>query len=145
LFQADNCLTANSISNYVGWTINVSTGITVSAGSGNFTKLQANTITLTGTAKITGIYQDSTGTSTVLTISGFGANSAVYVEDNLGVQKYFSSNATGTVTVYIPPTATGSWYYAVEKYGNQRQSDFFTFSGGQKSIVVKELPDNKLI
>jgi hypothetical protein len=43
--------------------------------------------------------------------------------------------------VYIPPTATGSWYYAVEKYGNQRQSDFFTFSGGFKDIVVKALVD----
>jgi hypothetical protein len=45
------------------------------------------------------------------------------------------------ITVYIPPTATGSWYYAVEKYGNQRQSDFFTFSGGFKDIVVKALVD----
>ena len=141
LFQADNCLTVNSTSNYVGWTINVATGITVSAGSGNFTKLQASTVTLTGTAQITGIYQDSTGTSTTLEISGFDANSSVYVEDNSAVQKYYSASATGTVTVYIPPTGTGSWYYAVEKYGNQRQSDFFTFSGGLKSIIVKALTD----
>jgi hypothetical protein len=141
LFQANDCLTANSTSDYVGWTINVGTGVTVSAGSGNFSTLKANTITLTGTAQITGIYQDTTGTSTVLTISGFGANSAVYVEDNSAIQKFYSASSTGTVTVYIPPTATGSWYYAVEKYGNQRQSDFFTFSGGLKSIVVKDLPD----
>jgi hypothetical protein len=141
LFQADNCLTINSTSNYVGWTINVATGVTVSQGSGNFTKLQAQTITLTGTAQITGVYQDSTGTSTVLELSGFDAGSAVYVEDNNEVQKFYSASASGTVTVYIPPTGTGSWYYAVEKYGNQRQSDFFTFSGGLKSIVVKALPD----
>ena len=141
LFQADNCLTINSTSNYVGWTINVATGITVSAGSGNFTKLQASTVTLTGTAQITGIYQDSTGTSTTLQISGFDANSSVYVEDNSAVEKFYSASATGTVTVYIPPTGTGSWYYAVEKYGNQRQSDFFTFSGGLKSIIVKALTD----
>jgi hypothetical protein len=144
LFQADNCLTINSNSNYVGWTINVGTGVTVSQGSGNFTKLQAQTITLTGTAQITGVYQDSTGTSTVLQISGFDAGSAVYVEDNNEVQKFYSASASGTVTVYIPPTGTGSWYYAVEKYGNQRQSDFFTFSGGLKSIVVKALPDTGL-
>ena len=50
LFQADNCLTANSTSDYVGWTINVGTGVTLSTGSGNFTTLKANTITLTGTA-----------------------------------------------------------------------------------------------
>jgi hypothetical protein len=141
LFQADNCLTANSTSNYVGWTINVATGITISAGSGNFTKLQAQTITLTGTAAITGIYQDSTGTSTVLQISGFDAGSAVFVEDNNAIEKFYSASASGTVTVYIPPTGTGSWYYAVEKYGIQRQSDFFTFSGGLKEIVVKAIPD----
>jgi hypothetical protein len=29
----------------------------------------------------------------------------------------------------------------VEKYGIQRQSDFFTFSGGLKEIVVKAIPD----
>jgi hypothetical protein len=141
LFQADNCLTTNSTSDYVDWTINVGNGVTLTTGSGNFTKLKANAITLTGTALINGIYQDSTGTSTTLQISGFDAGSSVYVEDNSTVQKYYSASATGTVTVYIPPTGTGSWYYAVEKYGNQRQSDFFTFSGGLKTIVVKALAD----
>lgn len=143
LFQADNCITTNGTSNYVGWTINVGTGVTLTSG-GNFTKIQAQTITLTGTTLITGIYQDSTGTSTVLQISGFDANSSVYVEDNNAVQKFYSASATGTVTVYIPPTGTGSWYYAVEKYGNQRQSDFFTFSGGILPIVVKAIPDTGL-
>jgi len=141
LFQADNCITINAKSNYVGWTINVATGVTIDAGTGNFTTLQAQTITLTGTAQITGVYQDSTGTSTVLTITGFDAGSAVYVEDNNEIEKFYSASATGMITVYIPPTATGSWYYAVEKYGNQRQSDFFTFSGGFKDIVVKALVD----
>jgi hypothetical protein len=141
LFQSDNCITINAKSNYVGWAINVATGVTIDTGSGNFTTLQAQTITLTGTAQITGIYQDSTGTSTVLEISGFDAGSAVYVEDNNEVQKFYSASTSGTVTVYIPPTGTGSWYYAVEKYGIQRQSDFFTFSGGLKEIVVKAIPD----
>jgi hypothetical protein len=98
-------------------------------------------VNLLNGATIQGVYQDSTGTSTVLTISGFDAGSAVYVEDNNEVEKFYSASATGTITVYIPPTATGSWYYAVEKYGNQRQSDFFTFSGGFKDIVVKALVD----
>ena len=97
--------------------------------------------TYTGTGAITAIYANTTGTSTTLQISGFDAGSAVYVEDNTAIQKFYSASATGTVTVYIPPTGTGSWYYAVEKYGNQRQSDFFTFSGGLKLIVVKAIPD----
>ena len=98
-------------------------------------------VSLSNGATIQGVYQDSTGTSTTLQITGFDANSAVYIEDNSAVQKYYSATATGTVTLYIPPTASGSWYYAVEKYGNQRQSDFFTFSGGLKTIVVKALTD----
>jgi hypothetical protein len=98
-------------------------------------------VNLLNGAAIQGVYQDSTGTSTVLTISGFDAGSAVYVEDNNEIEKFYSASATGMITVYIPPTATGSWYYAVEKYGNQRQSDFFTFSGGFKDIVVKALVD----
>jgi hypothetical protein len=98
-------------------------------------------ISLVNGSQIQGVYQDSTGTSTVLEISGFDAGSAVYVEDNNEIEKFFSASASGTVTVYIPPSGTGSWYYAVEKYGIQRQSDFFTFSGGLKEIVVKAIPD----
>jgi hypothetical protein len=130
----------SSLEAFTGWSLVVNTGVILSSGV-KFDKVKFNTITLTGTAQITGIYQDSTGTSTTLEISGFDANSSVYVEDNSEVQKYYSATASGTVTVYIPPTATGSWYYAVEKYGNQRQSDFFTFSGGLKSIIVKALTD----
>jgi hypothetical protein len=129
-----------SLEAFTGWSLVVNTGVILSSGI-KFDKVEFNTITLTGTAQITGIYQDSTGTSTVLQISGFDAGSAVYVEDNNAVQKFYSASASGTVTVYIPPTGTGSWYYAVEKYGIQRQSDFFTFSGGLKSIVVKAIPD----
>jgi hypothetical protein len=129
-----------SLEAYTGWSLVVNTGITLSRGT-KFEKIIFNAITLIGTAQITGVYQDTTGTSTVLTISGFGANSAVYVEDNNAIQKYFNADVTGSVVIYIPPTATGSWYYAVEKYGNQRQSDFFTFSGGQKAIVVKAIED----
>ena len=129
-----------SLEAFTGWSLVVNNSVTLSSGI-KFDKVEFNTITLTGTAQITGIYQDSTGTSTVLQISGFDAGSAVFVEDNLFVQKFYSASASGTVTVYIPPTGTGSWYYAVEKYGIQRQSDFFTFSGGLKEIVVKAIPD----
>lgn len=125
---------------YAGWNLVVNSGVTLNEGT-KFTKIKFDTVTINGTGAITGVYQNSTGTSTVLTISGFDAGSAVYVEDNSAVQKYYSASVTGSATIYIPPTASGSWYYAVEKYGNQRQSDFFTFSGGQKAIVVKALQD----
>jgi hypothetical protein len=128
----------NKLTAFTGWTLTVNSGVTVTAGA-KFNHIVFTNINNNGL--ITGVYQDSTGTSTVLTITGFDAGSAVYVEDNSEVEKFYSASATGMITVYIPPTATGSWYYAVEKYGNQRQSDFFTFSGGFKDIVVKALVD----
>lgn len=128
--------------NTQNWNIVVNSGVTLTS-SINITKLQTlGSITNNGT--IEAIYQDLTGTSTTLQISGFDAGSSVFVEDNNAIQKFYSASATGTVTVYIPPTGTGSWYYAVEKYGNQRQSDFFTFSGGVLPIVVKAIPDTGL-
>lgn len=209
-------ITANGtdLTAYTGWSLVVSTGVTLSLGA-KFSKVKFTGVTINGTGKITGVYSNdvstsetvtgtyqsniiqvadktnwrvgsrvssafgipsgtvvlsfgsgnnvelsnnytgTTGsfdvsvtterTSTVLTISGFGANSAVYVEDNNGVEKYFNTDVTGSIVIYIPPTASGSWYYAIEKFGNQRQSDFFTFSGGQKAIVAKDLPDNKIL
>ena len=127
-----------------GWSLIVPTGQTITAGS-NITEIYVPTITLQGTGKIMAIYQDSTGTSTTLTISGFENGSAVYLEDNLGNQQFYSNSFNGNFTFYIPPTASGSWYYAIENFGYQRQSDFFTFSGGAKSIVVKSLIDSKVI
>ena len=138
----DTWTCTGGILNTQNWNIVVNSGVTLTSST-NITKLQTlGSITNNGT--IQAIYQDSTGTSTTLQISGFDAGSSVYVEDNLAVQKFYSASATGTVTVYIPPTGTGSWYYAVEKYGNQRQSDFFTFSGGILPIVVKAIPDTGL-
>jgi hypothetical protein len=98
-------------------------------------------VNLLNGAIIEGVYQDSTGTSTVLTLIGFEEGSSVYVEDNEENQIFFNANASGEVVVYIPPTAVSPWYFAVEKYGNQRQSDFFNFSGGFRTIEVKAIQD----
>jgi hypothetical protein len=121
-----------------GWQLVVNSGVTLSSGT-KFERITFATITNNGT--ITGVYSDSTGTSTVLTISGFEEGSSVYVEDNEENQIFFSDNASGEVVVYIPPTAVSPWYFAVEKYGNQRQSDFFNFSGGFRTIEVKAIQD----
>jgi len=138
----DSLILTPSGSNLVafnGWVLVVNSGVTLSAGD-KFNQVTFTTITNNGL--ITGVYQDSTGTSTVLTISGYDLGSSVYVEDNNEVEKFYQTNVTDTeVVIYIPPSGTGSWYYAVELYGNQRQSDFFTFSGGFKDIAVKALED----
>jgi hypothetical protein len=121
-----------------GWQLVVNSGVTLSSGT-KFERITFATITNNGT--ITGVYSDSTGTSTVLTLTGFEEGSSVYVEDNEENQIFFSDNASAPVTIYIPPTATAPWYYAIEKYGNQRQSEFFTFSGGFRTIEAKVLED----
>jgi hypothetical protein len=142
LFQADNCLTANSISNYVGWTINVSTGVTIDAGNGNFTTLKANTITLTGTAKITGVYQDSVGTSTVLEINPPSDDYSLCVFKADGTTKYFASDVNaGSYYVYFAPNEAGTYFLAAEKYGQKRTEDTLVLNGGNVWYNITDQED----
>ena len=136
LFQADNCLTANSTSNYVGWTINVATGVTLSTGSGNFNTLKANTITLTGTAIINGIYQDSTGTSTILKLENISPDASVCVwNTSTGATEFFQVNNTATAQdyfIYYPPGNAGTTKnVARELYGIKRYDEVITLAGGE--------------
>jgi hypothetical protein len=136
LFQADNCLTANSTSNYVGWTINVATGVTLSTGSGNFSTLKANTITLTGTAIINGIYQDSTGTSTILKLENISPDASVCVwNTSTGATEFFQVNNTATAQdyfIYYPPGNAGTTKnVARELYGIKRYDEVITLAGGE--------------
>jgi hypothetical protein len=142
LFQADNCLTANSTSDYVGWTINVSTGVTISTGSGNFTTLKANTITLTGTAKITGIYQDNAGTSTVLELNPPSDDYSLCIFKADGTTKYFASDVNaGSYYVYFTPAEAGTYYLAAEKYGQKRTSDTLVLNGGNVWYNITDQED----
>jgi hypothetical protein len=142
LFQVDNCLTANSTSNYVGWTINVATGVTVSTGSGNFTTLKANTITLTGTAKITGVYQDSVGTSTVLEINPPSDDYSLCIFKGDGTTKYFASDVdAGSYYVYFAPNEAGTYFLAAEKYGQRRTEDTLVLSGGNVWYNITDQED----
>jgi hypothetical protein len=142
LFQADNCLTANSTSDYVGWTINVATGVTLSTGSGNFTRLKANTITLTGTAKITGIYQDSAGTSTVLEINPPSDDYSLCIFKADGTTKYFASDVdAGSYYVYFAPNEAGTYYLAAEKYGQKRTQDTLVLNGGNVWYNITDQED----
>jgi hypothetical protein len=142
LFQVDNCLTANSTSNYVGWTINVSTGVTIDAGTGNFTTLKANTITLTGTAKITGVYQDSVGTSTVLEINPPSDDYSLCVFKADGTTKYFAADVdAGSYYVYFAPNEAGTYFLAAEKYGQKRTEDTLVLSGGNVWYNITDQED----
>jgi hypothetical protein len=142
LFQADNCLTANSTSDYVGWTINVGNGVTLSTGSGNFTTLKANTITLTGTAKITGVYQTSAGTSTVLEINPPSDDYSLCIFKADGTTKYFASDVNaGSYYVYFTPAEAGTYYLAAEKYGQKRTADTLVLNGGNVWYNITDQED----
>jgi hypothetical protein len=143
LFQADNCLTTNTTSNYVGWTINVATGVTVSAGTGNFTKLQANTITLTGTAQITGVYQTSVGTSTIWEFQSVEPNTSIAIYDSTGTVLYYNAVTTlGNYRYYIAPGTTGAYTYAIEKYGTRREEGTFPANAGGILFYVPRYADD---
>lgn len=86
-------------------------------------------------------YTDSTGSSTNFTITGIADGSSVWVADNNGVTKFFQLNQVGTVTLGLPPGSTGTWNWAVELYGNQRQSNTFEPTGGSITITLKEVFD----
>jgi hypothetical protein len=142
LFQADNCLTTNSTSDYVGWTINVGTGVTLSTGSGNFTTLKANTITLTGTALITGVYQTTAGTSTVLEINPPSDDYSLCIFKADGTTKYFASDVNaGSYYVYFTPAESGTYYLAAEKYGQKRTADTLVLNGGNVWYNITDQED----
>jgi hypothetical protein len=146
LFQADNCLTANSTSDYVGWTINVATGVTISEGSGNFTTLKANTITLTGTALITGVYQTSAGTSTVLRLENISPDASVCVwNTSTGATEFFQVNNTATAQdyfIYYPPGNAGATKnVARELYGFKRYDEIITLAGGEMWWTASDQED----
>jgi hypothetical protein len=87
--------------------------------------------TYTGAGAINGIYQDSTGTSTVLQLTTVvnGYSLCVYKAD--GTTKYFASNVVaGTYTVYFKPNEAGSYLFAAERYGDKRISDTIGIAGG---------------
>jgi hypothetical protein len=130
---------------FTGWSLVVNNGVTLSSGI-KFDKVKFNTITLTGTAQITGIYQDSTGVSTILELRGVTAGSSIYIGDNAtGITKLFQSNTSSdTYRAYFSPTETSAQLVARELYGTQRDSEVIPLTGGLIWYQFVDIPDTKL-
>ena len=90
------------------------------------------TINLLNGAQIQGIYQSSAGTSTTFRFESVQAGSSLVIYDASGVTKYFQGSVTsaGDYNYYIPPGTTGTYYWAIEKYGKQRESGSFAANTG---------------
>lgn len=90
------------------------------------------TISLANGAQIQGIYTSSAGTSTTWRFDNIQVGSSIVVYDSTGVTKYFQGSVTsaGDYNYYIPPGTTGTYYWAIEKYGKQRESGSFAANTG---------------
>lgn len=130
--QADpRSITGSNLTLASGWSLVVNTGRTISEGT-NITYLYVPTVTLNGTGQITAIYATTAGTSTTWRFESIQVGSSIVVYDSTGVTKYFQGSVTsaGDYNYYIPPGTTGTYYWAIEKYGKQRESGSFASNTG---------------
>ena len=112
------------------WNLVVNTGVTLS-GSGNVTAL-ATTGSVTNNGLITALYSSSAGASTTFRFEDIQVGSSIVIYDASGITKYFQGSVTsaGDYNYYIPPGTTGTYYWAIEKYGKQRESGSFAANTG---------------
>jgi hypothetical protein len=75
---------------------------------------------------------DSRGTSTIWQFENISVGSSIIVYDASGVTKYFQQEVTtaGNYIYYIQPGTTGTYSWAIELYGKQRQSGSFAANTG---------------
>jgi hypothetical protein len=130
----DNLIVTPSSSNltaYATWTLVVNTGVTLASGT-KFDFIQFDTITLNGTGQITGVYASSAGTSTVWEFQDVAVGSSLVIYNSSGTTLYYREQVTsaGDYAYYIPPGTTGTYTWAIEKYGSQRQSGTFAANTG---------------
>ena len=130
---------------YIGWSLVVNTGVTLSAGT-KFNYIYVPTITLNGTAAITGIYETTAGKSTTIELRGVTSGSSIYIGDaSTGITKlYQSDTSTDTYRAYFAPGDTSSQLIARELYGTQRVSEVIPLTGGLLLHQFVDIPDTKV-
>jgi hypothetical protein len=128
--------------NTQNWNIVVNTGVTLTSSTEISTLRTLGTVTLNGTAKITGVYRDSTGTSTVLEINPPSDDYSLCVFKADGTTKYFASDVdAGSYYVYFAPNEAGTYFLAAEKYGQKRTEDTLVLNGGNVWYNITDQED----
>jgi hypothetical protein len=128
--------------NTQNWNIVVNTGVTITSSINISTLKTLGTVTLNGTAQITGVYVDSVGASTVLELNtpSNGYSLCIFKAD--GTTKYFASNlTTGSYYVYFTPAEAGTYYLGAENYGQKRTADTLVLSGGNVWYNITDQED----
>lgn len=113
-------------------------GTTLNMGAWNLvnsTTITGNLSTtgaVTNTGSILGVYTSNAGSSTTWRFEDVQVGSSIIVYDSAGITRYFQQNITtaGDYNYYIPPGTTGTYTWAIEKYGSQRQSGSFAANTG---------------
>jgi hypothetical protein len=123
----------------------VNTGRTISAGTA-ITFLSVPTVTLNGTGRIQGLYSNSTGPNSLLTLKNVTtAGVAAIWHPSTTATELFQTNVSGSATdytVYYPPGSVGLVKnYARELYGFQRVAGSITLDAGLNTISFVDIPD----
>jgi hypothetical protein len=92
----------------------------------------SGTISLANGAQIQGVYASSAGTATVWEFQSIAVGSSLVLYNSSGTTLYFRQEVTsaGDYAYYIPPGTTGTYTWAIERYGFQRQSGTFAANTG---------------
>ena len=114
--------------------------LTIKASSLTGTKLQTTgTITTANGATITALYEDTNGPSAKLIITLPLANMYVCVHDGTGAEVECAVQ-TGVYTLLIPPGASGTWTWAINKQGYVFALGTFTPGDGGLFAVSPSCP-----
>lgn len=135
-------LSGTNLTLATGWSLVVNTGVTLSSGS-KFSYIYVPTITLNGSGAVTGLYESTTGKSTIIEQSGVTAGSSIYVGNNAtGITKQFVSNTSASIIrTYFAPNETADQLVVRELYGSQRVSQVVSLTGGLIKIAYVDIPD----
>jgi hypothetical protein len=129
------------LTGYTGWTLVVNTGVTLSSGT-KLKRVIFDTVTKNGS--ITSLYIDGGNPSARLTLNGVNGGNVV-VFDNTGAVVDYADSVSANYVMNIASGKTGTWTWAVEKYGFKRQSGTFTpGSGGDFSAIIAYVQDINL-
>jgi hypothetical protein len=137
---AANKIVYNSTTN----TLTIKSSVLASNGTVTRWNNVAGTVTLSNGAVIQGVYQSSAGTSTIWQFQSITVGTSLVIYDSSGVTKYFQQEVAtaGTYSYYIPPSATGTYYYAIEQYGKKREEGNFPANAGGVLFYVPSYADD---